>query len=202
MQQKYLTQYDDLYDDFHIVRFPPLSSCARGCWNTLFYIGRQLLFQFSGAAFTRTTPCNAQMRRPLQKDMSTWSGIFLSHCLDDALMKCAPDTKLLGHLCLRCHVRPWHGQVRLPLTEEEIRGVPALSDFARHMLQPYSPSERPPDSSRCTFPHSMSAKSPEHIAFHQKMAERFSELPFGTTLLYMRATFHTCTPISGARAFS
>ncbi len=107
MQQKYLTQYDDLYDDFHIVRFPPLSSCARGCWNTLFYIGRQLLFQFSGAAFTRTTPCNAQVRRPLQKDMSTWSGTFLSHCLDDALMKCAPDapdTKLLGHLCLRCHV--------------------------------------------------------------------------------------------------
>ena len=44
MQQKYLSQYDDLYDDFHIVRPPPLGSCAHGCWHTLFPLDWHLLF--------------------------------------------------------------------------------------------------------------------------------------------------------------
>eukprot|EP00208_Stichococcus_sp_RCC1054_P000923 CAMPEP_0206139444 /NCGR_PEP_ID=MMETSP1473-20131121/6162_1 /ASSEMBLY_ACC=CAM_ASM_001109 /TAXON_ID=1461547 /ORGANISM="Stichococcus sp, Strain RCC1054" /LENGTH=345 /DNA_ID=CAMNT_0053533251 /DNA_START=152 /DNA_END=1186 /DNA_ORIENTATION=+ len=38
--------------------------------------------------------------------------------------------------------------VRLPLTEEEIRGVPALTDFSRHMLQPYTPAAVVSDSYR------------------------------------------------------
>lgn len=39
--------------------------------------------------------------------------------------------------------------VKLPLTEEEIRGVPALQEFSQWLLMPYSAPPQPDEQSRC-----------------------------------------------------
>jgi hypothetical protein len=45
--------------------------------------------------------------------------------------------------------------VKLPLTEEEIRGVDALREFGQWLLQPYSAPAQPDEQSRCyTLTHS------------------------------------------------
>lgn len=41
--------------------------------------------------------------------------------------------------------------MKLPLTEQEIRGVPALREFSQWLLAPYSPPPEPdePEQSKC-----------------------------------------------------
>lgn len=111
MQQKYLTQYDDLYDDFHIVSSPSPRPPSRAQMSVNRFTLRQKSPSVRPVVIKQRGYRFHQLQMPIASSRVT--------------------------------------QVRLPLTEEEIRGVPALTDFSRHMLQPYTPAAVVSDSYRC-----------------------------------------------------